>query len=156
MMEKKMICLILIGSFVIGTMLVKSPMVCCEQDDIVKITLSKASYEFFLPVDIVDATVYRDGGTIAITVKDSHGNEAMIYLKSLGVVYVGSDMKAKSRQRLIYIGMHKVIIGSKEEKKILHILENAIAKGSSEEAEIKLDGLKLGLVRSVIGTLKSR
>jgi hypothetical protein len=115
----------------------------------VDIILPEETIMLYSPFEIKNAVMYRDGGTIAIVIKDGKGSSLPFCLDG--------RLKRPSKVRPLYVGaMHpddakakQVPIGSPAEKSILKILKSATIGDATPP-------INKDLVMTVIGELENR
>jgi hypothetical protein len=115
----------------------------------VDIILPEETIMLYSPFEIKNAVMYRDGGTIAIVIKDGKGSSLPFCLDG--------RLKRPSKVRPLYVGaMHpddakakQVPIGSPAEKSILKILKSATIGDATPP-------INKDLVTTVIGELENR
>ena len=112
--------------------------VSADQTDNVEIPLSSGIVKLIKPIEIVHADMFRDGGTMEVTLKDKDGRTFTFCLdgrmQSLG-------LWKKPRPYYIFIGVSHpdmpggkpIPVGGKEEKAILKMLEDWINENISAE-----------------------
>jgi hypothetical protein len=148
-MKNKMIkTLCVVGVLAVGVMLVNS-LTALGNDEEVTIGLPEETITLYSPFEIKNAVMYRDGGTIAIVVKDGKG--------SLLPFCLDGRIKRPSPIRHVYVNaMHpgdakakQVPIGSPAERSILKILKSATIGEATPP-------INKDLVTTVIGELENR
>jgi hypothetical protein len=148
MKTKRMIMLCCIGMLVVS-MIQLTGLATARGDEAVTINLPGQTITLYPPFEVVNTTMYRDGGTIAIVIKDSKENSFPFCLDG--------RIKRPSPLRHVYVGaMHpgdakaqQIPIGSDTEKTILKILTSAQISESAPN-------VKKDLVETVIHELENR
>ncbi|OGP55797.1 MAG: hypothetical protein A2Y65_01740 [Deltaproteobacteria bacterium RBG_13_52_11] len=124
MTNKRMKILFLVGVLVLSVMQISS-LTAFGNDEAVTISLPEETITLYPPFEVKSAVMYRDGGTIAIVIKDGKGTSFPFCLDG--------RVKRPSKLRYVYVGAthpddagaKQVPLGSAAEKSILMILKSA-------------------------------
>lgn len=145
-----------------------------QHKEFFKIPLNAGVMKLIKPIDIVRAEIYRDGGTISISVKDSEGTIFSFCLDAR-VQIVSSPQEIKTYPIFINAAYpddpngELILMGGPEEKLILEILQEwinryVLAGGQKELPNVSVHGApkstderdKFRIVLRFIDRLKSR